>query len=477
MARDRVLINGVWMLLLLLVLLRLTMAPIGEHRGQYYVTEVPPTPRPTSTPLTSPPPTRPPVEHYKFRDVVSASGWNYSYAESESEEQCRLSRSATKRNLGGRFHSMCTAHCFRKEEQQFRRPDFCFDDKRFHAKKFTFSAVRPNPDIVAGLQLFGTYHEKLNAVFVAAGDLRGPGGQLHTLKAIRQWRLYHPSSVSTVYLIVEDEFVEDPDIAAEATSSTIEVIPMSTVASPLISRFWDVFYIQGYMHPGGNRQTGNKKFNQLVSQRFHAIYGLMKERGLEHVVHLEGDNMIYGDMREVVRAVAACGHGMATLAAKPDGMIPGVVYIRDVAAVEQLVHFINDLLSCGLGFGKALKPGYANDMTYLMNYYEYYGSPAMGILPCWEHAAKENCVADLLERKVMFDSASFGQWYSFAEKAGKSVPPLHIRNSMKGRFIDATPGERLRWEADDQGRRIPYWKGYKLVSLHIHAKNLEKFRS
>ena len=153
-------------------------------------------------------------------------------------------------------------------------------------------------------------------------------------------------------------------------------------------------------------------------------------------------------------------------------------------------------------------------------------------------SGKENCVAAQLQN-LIHDGASFGQWYSFALKMepplkglmdsvvplangdklpanaqcneenvenekffktsgciswekplqdlakntkegapiSNAKPPLHVRNSMKGRFVDATPGELVKWRFDDQGRRVPFWGNFKLSSLHVHAKNLFWFRS
>ncbi len=155
--------------------------------------------------------------------------------------------------------------------------------------------------------------------------------------------------------------------------------------------------------------------------------------------------------------------------------------------------FLNELLSCGEHFGRALTrkwKDYANDMTYLMNFYHLFGTDALTILPGWEHRPGENCIFDATsssaaldgeapsKQKYLYDVASFGQWYSFAANSSSGVPPRHVQDSMrKGRFLDATPPPLMTWRVDAAGRRQPYWKDYQLVSLHVHAKNLNKFRS
>jgi len=299
---------------------------------------------------------------------------------------------------------------------------------------------------------------------------------------------------------------------------------------PEWQRYDRVFYPQGVMHPGGSKKSGNLDFNRLVTARFFALLGLMRRDALTDVVHLENDMMVYTDFRPVILpAWRRCGNAMATLFPAKKGAIPGVLLVRQAADLQGLLGYINDLLSCGRKFGKGVTPGYANDMTYILNYYQLRGSAVLGDLPNWLHQRGENCLADEMPG-VLFDGASFGQWYSFAfadhgpggakarEEAlaiaplnasygdprgrdgsstrgvddeamarhvratvGAAVttagPKLHIRNAMKERFLDATPGPLLKWVADRDGRRVPEYKGKRLVVLHVHAKNLFWFRS
>jgi hypothetical protein len=147
-------------------------------------------------------------------------------------------------------------------------------------------------------------------------------------------------------------------------------------------------------------------------------------------------------------------------------------------------------------------------MTYFMNFFHLFGTDALTILPSWEHKPGENCIYDTTSRLAragdtdemgegtaaatsataavgkknnrlaLFDVASFGQWYSFAANSTNGFPPRHVADSMrKGRFLDATPPPPMTWEVDSVGRRRPVWKDYHLVTLHVHAKNLNKFRS
>lgn len=398
--------------------------------------------------------------------------------------ECALSLNAREVKVWNRLATRCP-FCTASP-----KPFFC--DDSFEARDR--SSLRHDFSRVVEHSKVAKPHQKLSVVYSALGQrFFGPGGQSYVLDAIRQWRLFHAPDISDVYLIVDDNMTTVKEIAGAAVEYHVALVTRSSIMTPEWSRYAQVFYIQGYMHPGGSRSTGHRHFNQLVSERFYALHGLMRTMRLQHVLHFENDNMVYGDMRPVVAAADQCGYRLASTFANNKHVIPGVLYIRDEESIGKLCAFINDFLSCGEEYGRRFtkrRKDYANDMTYMMTFYQLYGSEALGALPAWEHKAGENCMAELLwnrstaaplgildegEEGAIFDLASFGQWYSFS--VGGERPPLHVANGVKGRFLDATPPPRMYWKRDVDGRQSPMWKKLKLLSLHVHAKNLDKFRS
>jgi hypothetical protein len=303
----------------------------------------------------------------------------------------------------------------------------------------------------------------------------GLGGQSYVWYNIQQVRLFNSPSEMDIYLVLSDSIASTANVTTYAEKYSVIIVKESDIMTKEWKEYLSVFYIQGYMHPGGSRTTGNKNFNQHVSERFYTLLSVIQKYSLEHVLHLENDVLLYHEWRPIVQKIADCGVQLGSLFPHLKGVIPGVLYVRNADALQGLTRFITDILICGQGFGKSLQPGYANDMTYLMNYYQYYGSGVLFALPAWEHAKGENCVYDSMPGHI-WDAASFGQWYSFTPPGG-SMPPLHIRNSMKGRFVDATPPPLMTWTQDEQGRKYPRWKSYRLLCLHIHAKNLWRFLS
>ncbi|CUG90159.1 Hypothetical protein, putative [Bodo saltans] len=426
-----------------------------------------------------------------------------SAAPSTSVVECALSKSAAEAKIWNRLFSRCR-YCNVTASGLPKTPSFCASgNPPSPAPRFDFSQM-PSSQSSTFRPSRG---DKLPVVYVALGQrFRGPGGQSYVVDAIRQWRLFHSPNVSDVYLLLDDNMTKLPEIVECVQTYSVQVVVRSEIMTPLWKQYADVFYIQGYMHPGGSRQTGHKQFNQLVSERFFALHGVMRLKNLKNIFHFENDNMVYADMRPAVIAAERCGYAIGTTFANRKQAIPGTLYIRDASSIEALCQFIVSFLSCGELFGRKFTSrmkDYANDMTYMMTFYQLYGTRALGALPAWEHSAGENCVADLTWRPrtmplspdstamlgpaaaggatsesyrgALFDLGGFGQWYSFS--VGKDRPPEHVANGIRGRFVDATPPPLMTWSTDEKGRRIPQWKGYKLLSLHIHAKNLKEFLS
>jgi hypothetical protein len=411
-----------------------------------------------------------------------------------------LSLSSRRGELREKVLRICKTHCAPKTGSGL--PSICSGESlplspRWESSKTVETAARAPPS------------ETLwTTVILCSVGTRffGPGGQSYVLEAIPQWRLFNPPETSTVFLILHQQVMEDTRVKAMAAKYSVELVDEASLDSSLAQQYRQVFYIQGFMHPGGSRKTGHQNFNQYVSERFYYLASLMQQRNLSHVLHFENDIMVYDDMRKHVHAAKLCGAALASTIIDSKGFIPGALYIRDAASIQRFCVFLNELLGCGENFGRALTrrwKDYANDMTYLLNFYHLFGTDALTILPGWEHSPEENCIFDVTQtlareneveklgdnekekqhdkrsgRKFLYDVASFGQWYSFAANSSSGMPPRHVAESMrKGRFLDATPPPLMTWQKDAQGRRQPFWKGYQLVSLHIHAKNLNKFRS
>eukprot|EP01059_Diplonema_ambulator_P007093 TRINITY_DN16620_c0_g1_i1.p1 TRINITY_DN16620_c0_g1~~TRINITY_DN16620_c0_g1_i1.p1 ORF type:complete len:518 (+),score=115.15 TRINITY_DN16620_c0_g1_i1:24-1556(+) len=399
-----------------------------------------------------------------------------------------------------------------------QRPSFCLKEEsdpwqeqaiewELNGKPAQAASVPAKPALV--------YVAVGNTLHGVAEGVKG-GRQDYVEESMRQWRMFNPANESRVLVVVSASYKEDAVVKGWVDKYGIELVfeqDLKTTAEWEMYR--KVFYIQGYMHPGGSRKDGNKNFNKLVMERFHILHAVMRQYELSNVLHLENDIMVYQNWATYLPYVMNCNVKLASTFASPKGIIPGVFYVRDSEALAKMLDFVNSLLTCGsacLGitnpdachspychwtkegaesysgncqprFGyalnKKLKMGtYANDMTYLMNYWQYYGSPELAPLPAWDHVKGENCIYEQ-SGKMIFDLASFGQWYSFSPPDRDPPRPdkQYVQAMKKGRFLDPTPPPYITWVPDAHGRKVPYWKGFKLMSLHIHGKNLERFRS
>ena len=437
--------------------------------------------------------------------------------------ECALSNFAKKSRFATKLHSLCGSHCFPKSKglnlPPEPRPSFCTNNNTsyFPAARYEFSpTLGYYSSSSSGSKVVASpLPQTLPVIFCALGmRFYGPGGQSYVLEAIQQWRLFHSPSMSEVYLILHKTTLEKEEIQQFAKEFDVSLVEEESLWTPEWRRYFRVFYVQGYMHPGGSRQTGHHKFNQYVSERFFAVESLMRSRSLINVLHLEGDMMVYDNLLSVVHSCVRCGYRMATTFPHTKGAIPSVLFVKEPDDLSRFTTYMNDFLSCGEKFGEAITPGYANDMTYLMNYYQLFGSEYLAALPSWEHKEGENCVVEDQKRLLnptktsssvrekkdeeevhsdnstevasthsstysLFDGASFGQWYSFRVAANRVKPPKHIRDAMRGRFVDATPPPWMRWvkHSLNSSLVVPMWKKYRLVTLHIHAKNLNAFRS
>eukprot|EP00759_Apiculatamorpha_spiralis_P016729 PhF_6_TR2289/c0_g1_i1/m.3984 len=382
-----------------------------------------------------------------------------------------LDLAAQRRNLANEF---LTTHCKKcRVPDGWTTPSFC-DSKRSVVPSVTHHFSKT--PVYTTEEAAKLLPEKLSLVLCAIGTrFYGPGGQSYVWYNIMQFRLFNPPEEVDIYLALTDSIAQESNVTEWASRYQVTIVKESELKTEDWERYLQVFYIQGYMHPGGSRETGNKNFNKHVSERFYTLLSVIQKFNLVHVLHLENDIMVYTSWKSVITQIVRCDIDMATTVPHLKGFIPGIIYIRDAAALKKLTDFITSLLSCGTAFGKSVQPGYANDMTYTMNFYQYYGSQSLYPLPAWEHAQGENCLYDV-NPGMLWDAASFGQWYSFTEP-GQSGPKQHIRNSMKGRFLDATPPPLMTWEKDALGRKYPKWKNYKLLCLHVHAKNLWRFLS
>lgn len=263
-----------------------------------------------------------------------------------------------------------------------------------------------------------------------------------------------------------------PDPALRIRSVAVEELPVS----PKLQAFRATAKVDRAFRFG---------FWTYVIERFFHIEAAMAAFGLENVVHLETDNLLYADLDSLVPKLAALYAGTAVPFDNDRRGVAGFMYFRDVAAVARFTNFIAQIF--------VRNPGIQiNDMTLLGLFRQRLGSAAIDALPVvppavgplrsllGEEAADPSLYARHAEALGMvFDANALGQYLG-------GVDPRNVRGRATLGFVNESAVYRLsryryRLVPDGQGRRIPHLydgeRSWPVANLHVHSKDLAAFRS
>lgn len=211
--------------------------------------------------------------------------------------------------------------------------------------------------------------------------------------------------------------------------------------------------------------------------RFFVLFDFMQAYGVERVVHLENDTMLYVDFQEVgylfeELKIAAPFQSRAAC-------IPSFVYIKDASCLQLLIEHILKEIGDYTGTMPELQ---CNDMRALASFYRKKGRDHMTPLPTLMpgYYAKN--------RSIMVED--HGTDLTFLAMNAPLFPGYLFDAAGLGIFMDGTLHSRVLfqprlfsffWDKDSQGRSIPClaFKGvhYKIMNLHFHAKKVENYTS
>ncbi len=227
-----------------------------------------------------------------------------------------------------------------------------------------------------------------------------------------------------------------------------------------------------------NNSTLNNSLNgfwRKTTERFFYLEEFMRTRNVSNVFHLEYDNMLYVDLSELL---PACMHykGIAAIFDTQDRCVPNFMYIPHQASIQSLVKFIAQQAKRGL-----------SDMNIIGFYRKLYNKEFIDSLPIipkeYDAFQKSLTTPALFSNNIeqfnsIFDGAALGQYLDGIDQSihGPSAPgfinPDCIFNASKFSIV---------WLQDSLQRKVPYieyrGKKYRINNLHIHSKNLSKFKS
>lgn len=305
-------------------------------------------------------------------------------------------------------------------------------------------------------------------VFVHIGDAL-PG---HLAVAAAQARRF---DVGDIWLVAPERALA---AASPGLTRMVRAVPCERLGRSPTHRRYE------RLAPAGDRFRGG--FWRYTTERFFFLETLMAEAGLERVIHLENDVMLYADLTGLMPVFEGCYPALAATFDAPGRCVPGFVYARDAGAVGALTRFVVEVLGRG---GR-----WRNDMALLAGFRVSCGRNALDTLPIVPSGCPHLFAARLgpdprraaaafwnrfASFEAVFDAAAVGQYLG-------GIDPRNSAGAETAGFINETcvfdPSRyRYRWRSDERGRRVPTMADaggeYRLVNLHVHSKALERFAS
>lgn len=222
-----------------------------------------------------------------------------------------------------------------------------------------------------------------------------------------------------------------------------------------------------------------------ASERFLYIYDFMHHKDLCDVFHIENDNLIYCDLTRLLPIFQTYYPGIAAVIDSDNRCIPSFMYFANVKAIKRLAEYFQKNAKMGL-----------NDMMLIAKLKQESSKKIIDSLPivtekyCASFGLKTADGTKPRDSKLFYNNFNIFNSLFDGAALGQFIGGIDPRNSSKSiygpGFINETcvfdPSKiKLIWCKDELGRKVPYIEChndlYRINNLHIHCKNLAKFRS
>jgi hypothetical protein len=280
---------------------------------------------------------------------------------------------------------------------------------------------------------------------------------------------------------------------AKKVDAAIEWYEDLAANSQLAKNFDQYFYVKNDMVP----VDGNRDFVRLTIGRVVALALLADKHQLQNLFHLENDNMLYADLDSLLSDMDACHLDVAIPIIDKLQAALSFGFFRTPAALRDLVEYITELYREGPKALESLLGGSVNDMTLLYLYLTGYRRdsiktsiepiPNIAIMPTWLVKADEepqNCLWK--QGAKLYDGAATGQYFggTHSNPSARWYEPqrpfkeLNTSNLVwkpcaRSNLCTLTPEE----ERASQGAFCPCIGDSRVLNLHIHSKQLNRFTS
>ncbi len=217
-------------------------------------------------------------------------------------------------------------------------------------------------------------------------------------------------------------------------------------------------------------------------ERFFYLQDLINQHKLEHVIHLESDNMLYADVFTLCPIFQKHYPHLGITCDNNERCIPGFVYIAGAKSINHLAKFLVTQAKKGIP-----------DMEAIGAYYKKYGEPHAKLLPIImreypESLGLKSAYGGKVKHRfsfckhvdtfrAIFDAAAIGQFFGGIDPRNGPSRPGFINE----RCCFDPSRLKYTWRADNKGRQVPYatFRGCtcRINNLHIHSKQLDMFAS
>ena len=225
-----------------------------------------------------------------------------------------------------------------------------------------------------------------------------------------------------------------------------------------------------------------KGFWRYTSERFLYLAEYIEQYDLKNVFHMEYDNLLYMNLNELLPVFKEKYTGIAATFDNDQRCVPGFIYISNAEVIKKLAHCFAHHAKKGLDDMKILNKfrseNQRKNIEFLPIIHKGYIESNSMISPMGHRVKDKSLFCNNIELfDAIFDAAAMGQYLGGIDPQNGVSRPGFINESC----IFNPDSLKYQWEKDAHDRLVLFTvynnEKRRVVNLHIHSKNLEKFCS
>jgi hypothetical protein len=246
-----------------------------------------------------------------------------------------------------------------------------------------------------------------------------------------------------IHVLVNRKHIDS--LAGSVTRIALEDIPTTTVHNDFLRR-------------SSHNTSFRGGFWRYTTERFLYLYDYSVMAKLSDIFHIENDNLVFHDFTDNLELFRSNESWMVL--DHPSRCIPSFMYFRDQTILRAVVDKIAELAVTG-----------KNDME-SMAIFATTHSRRVGMLPIITGCAPSAYSQHASTFGYLFDGAAVGQFIGGVDPRNKPGDTCGFINETTVFRCDQ---QRVEWRGP-AGRRCPFMNDLPLVNLHIHSKDLARWK-